>query len=84
MDIVLYTTAVCPQCHRARAFLQETGKPFREVDLGADKAVRESLIKRCGVRMAPVIEIDGTLYPGFNRTRIAEALAAADKNGGPE
>jgi len=81
MDIILYSTAICPQCHRAREFLKESGHSFREIDLGADKSVREDLIQRCGVRMAPIIEINGNLYPGFNRARIAEVLVVAGENG---
>lgn len=81
MDVVLYSTMVCPQCHRARSFLEESGVTFREIDLVSDKTLREDIIKRCGVRIAPVVEINGSLFPGFNREKLSAALknAAAEQ-----
>ena len=49
-EIIIYTTAVCPYCVRAKALLQRKGAVFQEIKITDDKT-REEMIKKSGGRM---------------------------------
>lgn len=49
-DVVIYTTLLCPFCHRAKALLRKKGIEFTEVDVGLDRARRAEMIQRAAGR----------------------------------
>ena len=49
VDIVIYTTATCPYCRRAKALLRERGLEFEEISVEGDPA-REAMVARAGGR----------------------------------
>ena len=57
VDVVVYTTPVCPYCVQAKQLLKRKGVPFREVDVGRDDALREDVMRRSGRRTVPQIWI---------------------------
>ncbi len=62
--VVMYTTASCGFCVRARRLLQARGIPFDEIDVGRDALARRRVIAETGHRTVPVILIDGELIGG--------------------
>jgi len=72
--IVVYSTPTCPHCKRAKQFLEERGIPFQVIDVGADKAAREEMIKKSGQMAVPVIEIDGVPTVGFDEAALKKQL----------
>ncbi len=63
MKIQMYTTNWCPDCWRAKRFLQEKNVAFTEVDIEQDaEAERLVIEKNDGKRRVPTFEIDGTYY----------------------
>jgi glutaredoxin 3 len=81
--VVMYTTAVCPFCIRAKALLNAKGIPFDEhrIDLTPDG--RQFLVDLTGRRTVPQILIDDRPIGGFdellalNRTGELDAMLAA-------
>lgn len=60
--IVMYTASWCPDCKRARSFLDSSGAAYLEVDIGKDnEAYRfvERMTRR--VRIPTIIFPDGTM-----------------------
>ena len=56
-------------------FLQDHGVPFEEKDIVANPQYMEELLaKTDGVRGTPVIIIDGAVYRGFDRGKMARVL----------
>lgn len=49
-DIVIYTTAYCPYCHRAKALLKARGLPFEEIPVDGNPEVRAAMTVRAGGR----------------------------------
>jgi glutaredoxin 3 len=49
-DIVIYTTAYCPYCSRAKALLEGRGLPFEEIAVDDDPAARAAMVTRSGGR----------------------------------
>jgi glutaredoxin-like YruB-family protein len=71
---VVYSTPTCPHCKRAKQFLEERSIPFQVVDVAADKAAREEMIKKTGQMGVPVIEIDGVPTVGFDEAALKKQL----------
>jgi len=66
--IVLYSSANCPHCKRAKGFLQREGIAFREMDVGSNARARKEL-ERLGARGVPVLMIGGERLDGFDEKR---------------
>ena len=64
-SVVIYTTASCAQCRRAKAFLRGRGIAFREMDVGSSHRARKEL-GRIGARGMPVLLVGGERLDGFS------------------
>ncbi len=58
-NILIYTTAVCPYCVRAKQLLQTKGLAYTEIRVDLDEHEREKMIELSGRRTVPQIFIDG-------------------------
>ena len=75
-DIVMYSTAWCPYCVRARALLERKGLPIREIKVDEDPAERAAMLARSGGRRTvPQIFVGDHHVGGFDE------LYALDKAG---
>jgi glutaredoxin len=70
--VVLYSSANCPHCRRAKAFLQREGITFREMDVGRSPRARKEL-ERLGARGVPVLLIGTDRLDGFDEKRFWRA-----------
>jgi glutaredoxin 3 len=50
IDIVIYTTATCPYCARAKALLRARGLAFSEISVDGDPDGRAAMTARAGGR----------------------------------
>jgi glutaredoxin 3 len=74
--VEIYTTPMCPYCHRAKRLLSSKGVEFIEIDLWQFPARREEMIARsAGRRTVPQIFVDGRALGG------ADELHALDRAG---
>lgn len=75
-QIVLYSTAWCPYCVRARGLLERKGAAFREIKVDEDPTERQRMLTRSGGRRTvPQIFIGDRHIGGF------EELYALDRAG---
>lgn len=75
--VLMYTTAVCPYCLRAKQLLKSRGVTvIEEVRIDNDDARREEMLSRTQRRTVPQIYIGDTLVGG------CDDLIALDQNGG--
>jgi glutaredoxin len=75
--IIMYSTAWCPDCRRAKTFLKERGVAFREVNIEEDPAGEEIVIKaNDGKRVVPTLEVGGRFFAcsPFDAKHLAEEL----------
>jgi glutaredoxin 3 len=56
---VIYTTAVCPYCVRAKMLLEEKGIVYSEIRVDLDDSERDKMIELTGRRTVPQIFLDG-------------------------
>jgi len=76
--VVMYATAWCPFCERARTLLARKGIGYREIDVEDDPKLREEMVRRSGRRTVPQIFIGERHVGGW------DDLAALDRAGGLE
>ena len=76
-EVVLYTTAICPYCERAKRLLAKKGAAWREVRVDREPAQLEAMLARsAGRRTVPQIFIGARHVGGFDE------LAALELEGG--
>ena len=49
-DVTIFTTWVCPYCHRAKALLRQKGVEFVEIDVSMSSRKRAEMSERAGGR----------------------------------
>jgi glutaredoxin 3 len=78
--VVLYTTRFCPYCLMAKRLLLQKGAEFEEIDVGADRALRQEMtVKANGRRSVPQIWIGETHVGGCNELYALEAKGDLDR-----
>jgi glutaredoxin 3 len=66
-NVVMYTTAYCPYCVRARALLDKKGVEYTDLRIDDDPALRPEMIEKSGgVTSVPQIFIDDFHVGGFD------------------
>ena len=75
--IILYTTAWCPDCRRAKSFLKEHGVEFREVNIEEQEGAEEVVTKaNNGKQTVPTFKVGGRYFAcsPFDAEQLAEEL----------
>lgn len=77
--VEIYTTALCPYCHRAKALLERKGVPYIEHAVDAVPGKREEMKKRAhGRRTVPQIFIDDESIGGSDDLVALDAAGKLD------
>ena len=72
--VLIYSTPTCPYCKMAKAYLTERKIAFTDIDVQADGAKAQEMVKKSGQMGVPVLDISGKIIVGFDRDAINEAL----------
>ena len=85
-QVFLFSTNWCPSCRAARAFFQQKGVPFKELDVERDPQAQQAYLalqQRFGLKrgVIPVIVVGERVFQGFSRPQIEAALAALARGG---
>jgi glutaredoxin len=73
--VVMYCTAWCPACRRARAYLKMHDIEFEEIDITRDRVAASRVREWAnGSETTPTFDIGGTILVNFNITRLNEIL----------
>lgn len=72
-EVVMYATAWCPYCKKARDFLRKEGIEYKEYDIEKSQEGRRQH-QALGGGGVPVIVVNGTVVRGYNPQGILAAL----------
>lgn len=75
VDVVVYTTPICPYCVAAKRLLGQRGIPYEEVDVSGDAEARNWIADASGQLTVPQIFIKGRSVGGYTE------LSALDRRG---
>lgn len=65
-DVLIYTTATCPYCMRARRLLERKGVPFQEIRVDIEPSRWREMEERSRRNTVPQVFIDGRSIGGFD------------------
>ena len=77
-NVVMYSTAYCPFCMRARQLLEDKKVIFEEIDVDLNPERRAEMVERSGRRTVPQIFIDGISIGGWDELSALEAQGRLD------
>jgi glutaredoxin 3 len=64
VEVVMYSTAWCPYCDRARSLLTRKGVPFKEIKVDEQPEQRATMLERSGGRRTVPQIFIGTRHVG--------------------
>ncbi len=74
-NVLIYTTSYCPFCIQAKHLLMKKGIKYEEINVGADRQLREEMVQKSGRRTVPQIWINNYHVGG------CDDLYALDRQG---
>ena len=74
MKVKLYSTPTCVYCKMAREFFEKRGVEYEERNVAADEAALKEMISKSHQMGVPVIDADGQIFVGFNRSALEKVL----------
>lgn len=80
VPVVMYSTAWCGVCRRARKYFQEAGISFVEHDVDEDPTAREAYLRLNPRRSVPTIKVGDEVVIGFSVQAVNLALDTAARS----
>ena len=77
--IRLYIKPYCGWCHKAMRWLDQRGLAYETIDVIADEAAFDEMIRLSGQDLAPVIDVEGEILADFGPDQLAEFWAQLEK-----
>lgn len=72
--VTVYTTPTCTWCTTIKTYLKEKNISFTEVNVAADPARAQEMVRKSGQQGVPQTDINGQIVVGFDKKRINELL----------
>ena len=73
-SITVYSASWCAFCHAAMDYFDKLGVKYTKKDVEEDPEAGLEAVAKSGQRGIPVIDIDGDIIVGFDRSKIDVAL----------
>jgi mycoredoxin len=65
MVVQVYSAAWCRDCRAAKQFLKDHGVPYTEIDVDANPAASDEVLRHVGKRAVPQLVIDGEWFQPY-------------------
>jgi len=73
-SVKIYSTPTCPYCIRAKQFLKENNVVFEDINVAANQAKSDEMVKISGQMGVPVFDIEGKIIVGFDKEAVKQEL----------
>ena len=70
--IRLFIKPYCGWCDKAQQWLDEHGVDYQKIDVIADEAAHDEMIRLSGQDLAPVLDADGKILADFGPEQLAK------------
>ena len=74
-NVTIYTTPTCVYCKGVKDFFVENNIEYKEIDVAQDEKAREDMVQKSGQLGVPVIDVDGKVVVGFDKSKLSELLS---------
>lgn len=75
-QVIVYSTPTCVFCKNVKAYFDEKGIAYEEINVLADSAKAQEMIDKSGQMGVPVTDYKGTVIVGFDKPKLEAAIAA--------
>jgi len=72
--VKVYSTSTCSFCVKLKQFLKDNNVEFEDIDVSQNQERVREMVEKTGQMGVPVIDVEGEIIVGFDRTRIMKAL----------
>lgn len=72
--VTIYSTPTCHFCVMAKEYFKANSVSYEEIDVASNAEKRKEMIDKSGQLGVPVIDINGEIVIGFNKTKLARLL----------
>ncbi len=72
--VIVYSTSTCPHCIQAKKFFDDNRIQYENFDVSIDSSKIDEMVKKSGQMGVPVIDIEGAIIVGFDKTKILKLL----------
>lgn len=72
--VKIYSTPTCVYCNALKEYLASKNIQYQESDVSLDEKELEKMVAISGQMGVPVVEIDGNIVIGFDKSKIDELL----------
>jgi len=73
-NVKVYSTSTCSYCAMAKEFLKKNNIQFENIDVGVNREASQKMMDLSGQMGVPVLDIDGQIIVGFDKSAITKAL----------
>jgi glutaredoxin-like YruB-family protein len=77
--VTVYTTTYCPYCKIAKSYFDKHHISYREVNVEYDDEALADMVRKSGQMSVPVIDVDGAIVVGFDRSHLANLLGIEEQ-----
>lgn len=74
MSVLLYSTPTCGFCRMAKDYLRKNNIPYTEYNVAMNSEKAHEMVRKSGQMGVPVLDVNGKIIVGFDRTAIDQAL----------
>ena len=75
----LFIKPYCGWCHKAERWLDDKGIGYEKVDVIADEAAYDEMIRLSRQDLVPVLDVDGKVLADFGPEQLADFWSALEK-----
>jgi glutaredoxin 3 len=72
MRVRLFIKSYCGWCQKAMSWLDDHHVDYEVIDVIADEAAFDEMIRLSGAELAPVLDVDGEILADFGPEQLAE------------
>lgn len=73
-NVKIYSTPTCVYCKMAKDFFQKNNIVYQEFNVAEDDRARDEMVEKSHQLGVPVIDIEGEILVGFNRSELERVL----------
>ncbi len=81
--IRLFIKPYCGWCHKAMQWLDSRHVDYEQVNVIADEAAFDEMIRLSGQELVPVLDVDGEILADFGPDQLADFWSKLEKRNGP-
>lgn len=73
-NVIVYSSPLCPWCTKVKDYLDSKNVSYEAYNVAKDRDKAMEMVDKSGQQGVPVLDIDGEIIIGFDKSSIDELL----------